>query len=137
MKMIISPLTSTPETEPAIRAILRGEYELIVKDAREGNKRVRKYLVGTDLSGEVQHALHALEWTIGTLFTEGDTLMSIYTIDQDTVKDGSKIVSDVRIVKELSSQGAAMVTTLVAIKTFIHGTGSPLSNIGDISERTR
>jgi len=56
MEMIVSPITSTPETQPVIRTIRRGEYESIVKKAEEGNKPVQKYLVATDLSGEAQHA---------------------------------------------------------------------------------
>jgi len=109
---IISPITSTPETQPVVRTILRGEYESIVKEAEEGNKWVRKYLVATDLSGEAQHAL---EWTIGMIHRGGDTLMAIYTIDQDTVGDGGKIVPDDRIAGELSSQAAAMGTSLASM----------------------
>jgi len=137
MEMSFSPITSTPETQRVVRTILRGEYESIVKEAEEGNKRVRKYLVATDLSGEAQHAL---EWTIGTVLRDGDTLMAIYAIDQDTVEDGGKIVPDDRIAGELSSQAAAVGTSLAAVNMpHTPGTASPLSNIGigDISERSR
>ncbi|PUU75873.1 hypothetical protein B9Z19DRAFT_920566, partial [Tuber borchii] len=79
--MILSPITSTPETRRAIRTIWHGEYESIVKGAEEGNERVRKYLVATDLSGEAQQAR---EWTIGTVLRNRDTLVAIYAIDQDT-----------------------------------------------------
>jgi len=57
MEMIFSTITSTPEVQCVIKTILRREYELIVKEEEEGNKRLRKYLVATDLSGEGQHAL--------------------------------------------------------------------------------
>jgi len=135
MEMSFSPITSTPETQRVVRTILRGEYESIVKEAEEGNKRVRKYLVATDLSGEAQHAL---EWTIGTVLRDGDTLMAIYAIDQDTVEDGGKIVPDDRIAGELSSQAAAVGTSLAAVNMpHTPGTASPLSNFGDISERSR
>jgi len=97
MEMIFSPITSTPETQRAVRIILRGGYESIVKEAEEGNKRVRKYLVSTELSGEAQHSL---EWPIGTVLRDGDTLMAIYTIDQDTVEDYGKIVPNDRIAGE-------------------------------------
>ncbi|CUS06695.1 unnamed protein product [Tuber aestivum] len=74
MEMIVSPITSTPETQRVVRTILRREYESIVKEAEEGNKQVQKYLVATDLSGEAQHAP---EWKIGTVLGDGDTLMAI------------------------------------------------------------
>ena len=135
MEMSFSPIISTPETQRVVRTILRGEYESIVKEAEEGNKRVRKYLVATDLSGEAQHAL---EWTIGTVLRDGDTLMAIYAIDQDTVEDGGKIVPDDRIAGELSSQAAAVGTSLAAVNMpRTPGTASPRSNFGDISERSR
>jgi len=57
MEIIFSPITSTPEAQSVVRAIRCGEYESIVKEAEESNNRVRKYLVATDLSGDVQHAL--------------------------------------------------------------------------------
>jgi nucleotide-binding universal stress UspA family protein len=137
MEMSLSPIISTPETQRVVRTILRGEYDSIVREAEESNKRVRSYLVATDLSGEAQHAL---EWTIGTVLRDGDTLMAIYAIDQDTVEDGGKIVSDDGIAGELSSQAAAVGTSLAAVSMpHTPGTASPLSNfaIGDISERSR
>ena len=39
---------------------------------------MQRYLVATDLSGEAQHAL---EWRIGMVLRNGDTLMAIYAID--------------------------------------------------------
>ncbi|CUS13072.1 unnamed protein product [Tuber aestivum] len=134
MEMIVSPITSTPETQRVVRTILRGEYESIVKEAEEGNKRVQKYLVATDLSGEAQHAL---ECTIGTVLGDGDTLMAIYAIDRDMVEDGDKIVPDDKIAGELSSNAAAMGTSLAAMNMpHTPGTCSPISNIGDVSERS-
>jgi len=70
MEMIFSPITSTPETQ-SVRIILRGEYESIVKEAEDGNKQVQKYRVATDLSEEAQHAL---EWAIGTVLGDDNTL---------------------------------------------------------------
>ena len=135
MEMSLSPIISTPETQRVIRTTLRGEYELIVKKAEESSKWVRKYLVATDLSGEAQHAL---EWTIRTVLRDGDTLMAIYAIDQDTVGDGGKIVLGDRIAGELSSQAAAVETSLAALNMpQAPGTVSRLSNMGDISERSR
>ena len=120
---------SALETQRVVRTILRGEYEEIVREAEDSNRRTRKYLVATDLSGEAQHAL---EWTIGTVLRDGDTLMAIYAIDQDTVENGVKIVSDDGIASELTSQAAAVGTSLAAVNILPHtpGTSSPLSATG-------
>ena len=50
------------------------------KEASENHRRVRKYLVATDLSDE---AAHALEWTVGTVLRDGDTLLAIYCVDEE------------------------------------------------------
>ena len=50
-EMTFSPITSTLETQRVVRTILRGEYESIVKEAEEGNKRVLNYLDSTDFRG--------------------------------------------------------------------------------------
>jgi len=64
--------------------------------------------------------------------------MAIYAIDQDTVEDGGKIVLDDRIAGELSSQAAAVETSLAALNMpQAPGTASRLSNIGDVSETSR
>ncbi|PUU73303.1 hypothetical protein B9Z19DRAFT_1135430 [Tuber borchii] len=108
MEMILS-ITSTPETQHVVGTILGGEYESMVKEAEEG-----------------------------IVLRDGDTLMVIYAINQDTVEDGGKIVPDHRIAGNLNGQAAAMGTSLTAINIpHIPGTASPLSNIGDISESRR
>lgn len=59
------------------------------REAQENHRRVRKYLVATDLSDE---AAHALEWTIGTVIRDGDTLLAIYCVDEElgiSQNDGS------------------------------------------------
>jgi len=100
MEITLSPITSTPETQRVISTILRGEYELIVKEAEEGNKRELNYLDSRDFCGETRNAL---EWRIRTALGNCDTLMAIYDIDQDTVEDVGKMVTDDRIAGELSS----------------------------------
>lgn len=122
MDMSISPIISTPETQRVVRTILRGDYDDIFREADEGNRRVRKYLVATDLSAEAQHAL---EWTIGTILRDGDTLMAIYAIDQDTVEDGGRIVFDDI---DMSTQAAAVGSSLAPAT----GTNTP----GSVSPRT-
>ncbi|CCU75110.1 hypothetical protein BGHDH14_bgh01839 [Blumeria hordei DH14] len=72
---------STPSTSRCVRSIHRGDFAKIQQEARNNQRRVRKYLVATDLSEE---AVHALEWTIGTVLRDGDVLLAIYCADEDT-----------------------------------------------------
>jgi hypothetical protein len=65
----------------AIRKIIRGDYPRLQQEANEGLHRQRKYLVATDLSDE---SVYALEWTIGTILRDGDTLFAFYAIDEET-----------------------------------------------------
>lgn len=136
MDMSVSPIVSTPESQRVVRTILRGDYAEISKEAEEGNRRVRKYLVATDLSGEAQHAL---EWTIGTVLRDGDTLMAIYAIGQDTVEDGGKIVSDDGIVADMTSQLALGSNQTLTSGTQTPGSASPRTpfQVMERSERSR
>ncbi|KFY87632.1 hypothetical protein V500_06862 [Pseudogymnoascus sp. VKM F-4518 (FW-2643)] len=77
----LTPITSTPETQRSVRTLFRGDFIQMQKEAEEHQRRVRKYLVATDLSEE---AAHALEWTVGTVLRDGDTLLAIYCVDEET-----------------------------------------------------
>ncbi|KAF7534120.1 hypothetical protein G7Z17_g13404 [Cylindrodendrum hubeiense] len=72
---------ANPEAHRAIRIIYRGEYGKIAQAAEDEHHRLRKYLVATDLSEE---STHALEWAIGTVLRDGDTLLAIYCVDEET-----------------------------------------------------
>lgn len=63
-----------------IRTIIRGDFSMMQREAEEGSRRLRTYLVATDLSDE---AAYALEWTIGTVLRDGDTLLAVYAVDED------------------------------------------------------
>ena len=71
--------TSVPNR--VIRTILRGDFSTMQEETEEGLRRSRLYLVATDLSDE---AVYALEWTIGTILRDGDTLLAIYAVDEET-----------------------------------------------------
>ncbi|KAK4164555.1 hypothetical protein QBC43DRAFT_48336 [Cladorrhinum sp. PSN259] len=73
-------IISNNETNRAIQIITRGEYAKLVQDAEEEHRPPRKYLVATDMSDE---STHALEWAIGTVLRDGDTLLCIYCVDED------------------------------------------------------
>uniref|UniRef100_A0A093VQB0 UspA domain-containing protein n=1 Tax=Talaromyces marneffei PM1 TaxID=1077442 RepID=A0A093VQB0_TALMA len=72
-------LSSVDTTIPdrAIRTIIRGDFPRLQQEAEEGLRRQRKYLVATDLSEE---SVYALEWTIGTILRDGDTLFAVYAV---------------------------------------------------------
>lgn len=50
------------------------------QEAEAGLRRQRVYLVSTDVSEE---AAYALEWTIGTVLRDGDTLLAVNAIDAE------------------------------------------------------
>ncbi|KAF3315258.1 hypothetical protein TWF173_004137 [Orbilia oligospora] len=83
LSLSVSPIISTPETHRVARTIVRGDLSNIGSEYLSGRKQ-RSYLVATDLSAE---AAHALEWTIGTVLRDGDKLLAIYAIDEETVGD--------------------------------------------------
>ncbi|GKT44202.1 uncharacterized protein ColSpa_04383 [Colletotrichum spaethianum] len=74
-------MLNNPEFSRTLRIIMRGEFDQIQKAALEEHHRLRKYLVATDLSEE---STHALEWAIGTVLRDGDTLICIYCVDEET-----------------------------------------------------
>jgi nucleotide-binding universal stress UspA family protein len=76
----MTSIVSTPATSRCVRTIYRGDFGKMQKEAQDNQRRVRKYLVATDLSDE---AAHALEWTIGTVLRDGDTLLAIYCVDEE------------------------------------------------------
>ncbi|KAF2137026.1 uncharacterized protein K452DRAFT_236614 [Aplosporella prunicola CBS 121167] len=85
MALTMSPITSTPEAHRCIRQIIRGNYAEMQREAEHGLRRQRMYLVATDLSEE---AAYALEWTIGTVLRDGDTLLAVYAVDEEVGTGG-------------------------------------------------
>ncbi|KAK6505282.1 hypothetical protein TWF481_007191 [Arthrobotrys musiformis] len=83
LSLNVSPIISTPETHRVARTIVRGDLSNVEPEFLSGRKQ-RSYLVATDLSAE---AAHALEWTIGTVLRDGDKLLAIYAIDEESIGD--------------------------------------------------
>lgn len=78
----MTPITTYPEHGRSLRIIHRGEYAKVSQSSpTEEPKRLRDYLVATDLSEE---STHALEWAIGTVLRDGDTLIAVYCVDEET-----------------------------------------------------
>lgn len=128
-KMSIS-LSSIDSTVPhrVIQTILRGDFTSLQDEAKEGSRRLKTYLVATDLSAE---AAYALEWTIGTVLRDGDTLFAVFAVDEDVgtgvasdslpVGDGAKAMQDAtEIVEKMtakSQKGSLMAFASPLTKT--------------------
>ncbi|KAJ9618762.1 hypothetical protein H2203_008967 [Taxawa tesnikishii (nom. ined.)] len=78
----------TPSAHRVIRQIIRGDYTYFQREAEDGRRRQRVYLVATDLSPEAEYAL---EWTIGTVLRDGDTLLAVYAVDEEEVGGSEKV----------------------------------------------
>lgn len=108
LQLSSTPIISNPEVHRSIRIIYRGEYNRIQRDAEEEHRRLRKYLVATDLSDE---STHALEWAVGTILRDGDTLIAIYCMDEEasgSIDAGSQIPDDTRSMREQAAVINAM-----------------------------
>ena len=105
LQLTSTSIISHPEVHRSLRIIYRGEYNRIQKEAEEEHRRLRKYLVATDLSDE---STHALEWATGTVLRDGDTLIAIYCMDEETsgAVDNSNLVPDDP--KAMREQAAAL-----------------------------
>ena len=82
----------------SIRTIVRGNFSSLQDQGDGSRRRRRKYLVATDLSEE---SVYALEWTIGTVLRDGDTIYAIYVVHEDStttsavqVGEGAKVMKD-------------------------------------------
>lgn len=109
LALLMTPVSSTPETNRCVRTIYRGDFAEMQKEAADNQRRVRKYLVATDLSEE---AAHALEWTVGTVLRDGDTLLAIYCVDEETgVQRPDGEVTPTSEASMLTAQAATIAAT--------------------------
>lgn len=105
-----------------IQTIIRGDFARMQEEANEGIRRLRTYLVATDLSGE---AAYALEWTIGTVLRDGDTLLAVYAVDEEVgtgvsadsvpIGEGAKAMQDTTAAMErmtVASQKGSLMSPL-------------------------
>ncbi|KAI1263299.1 hypothetical protein F5Y18DRAFT_135328 [Xylariaceae sp. FL1019] len=111
MQLSLTPIISSPEVHRSIRLIYRGEYPKIQREAEEEHRRLRKYLVATDLSDE---STHALEWAIGTVLRDGDTLIAMDCLDEESsgsIDPGNLVPDDPKAMKEQAAAINAMTKT--------------------------
>ncbi|KAK3711105.1 hypothetical protein LTR37_009892 [Vermiconidia calcicola] len=138
LSLTMSQIHSTPSAHRNIRQIIRGDFGYFQREAEDGRKRQRMYLVATDISPEAEYAL---EWTIGTVLRDGDTLFAVYAVNEEDAGTGS--TGGVGI-----GQGADMVKDTAAIVKGLQTTNvpatsngpSPLSRAGQLAsaeERSR
>ncbi|KAG9254649.1 Usp family protein [Emericellopsis atlantica] len=111
LSFTMTNIISNAEAHRAVRIIYRGEYNRIAQTADEESRRLRKYMVATDLSDE---STHALEWAIGTVLRDGDTLIAIYCVDEETGIPGGDGVSDD---SKTTREQAAAVNTITSSKS--------------------
>ncbi|KAI2628450.1 hypothetical protein GGR54DRAFT_651284 [Hypoxylon sp. NC1633] len=100
LQLSYTAILSTPEVHRSLRIIYRGEYNKIQREAEEEHRRLRKYLVATDLSDE---STHALEWAVGTVLRDGDTLIAMYCMDEEasgSVDAGNMVPDEPKAMKE-------------------------------------
>ena len=130
MSFSMTPIIQQNEHHRAIRMIYRGEYQKVVKNLEDEHQRIRKYLVATDISDE---STHALEWAIGTVLRDGDTLLAIYCVDEETgivSGDGALVADDPKAMKET----AAHINSLTSAKSpSLAGIPMPMQRVSALS----
>lgn len=98
-------IVNTPNAARAVRIVYRGDYAEVVRTAKGEGRALRKYIIATDLSDE---STHALEWAVGTVLRDGDTMICLYCVDEETgiaPRDGSQVPDERKAMRE---QGAAL-----------------------------
>lgn len=111
-----------------IQTIVRGDFAEMQREAEEGTRRLRTYLVATDLSEE---AAYALEWTIGTVLRDGDTLLAVYAVDEEVgtgrtgeslpVGEGAKAMQDTTAVMEKMTVATQKAPLMLSKATLLPG----------------
>jgi nucleotide-binding universal stress UspA family protein len=122
LSFAMTQIMDTPEAHRTIQIITRGEFSKLVQEAEEEHRPPRKYLVATDLSEE---STHALEWAIGTVLRDGDTLLAIYCVDEEAGiggGDNAQVPDEPKAMKEQ----AVAINTVTSSKTPITASGTNL-----------
>lgn len=135
LQLSSTAIIHNPEVFRSIRILYRGEYNKIYQQAMEEHRRLRKYLVAMDLSDE---STHALEWAIGTVLRDGDTLIAFYCMDEEasgTVEAGAQVPDDPKSMRE---QAAAINAMTKSTKPPVTHSASGLGlNRASMSPRVR
>ena len=120
LSFAMTQIMDTPEAHRTIQIITRGEYAKLVQDAEDEHRPPRKYLVATDMSEE---STHALEWAIGTVLRDGDSLLAIYCVDEETgMGDSAQVPDEPKAMREQ----AAAINTVASSRMPITPSGTAL-----------
>lgn len=120
-------ILNNPEAHRSVRIIYRGEYHKIAHAAEEEHTRLRKYLVATDLSDE---STHALEWAIGTVLRDGDTLIAINCVDEETgILTGDHVPDDPKAMRDQATAINTVTNAKVA--------PAPMTQVTDFNRKQR
>ncbi|KAJ5303291.1 hypothetical protein N7476_010090 [Penicillium atrosanguineum] len=84
----------------SIRTIVRENFASMQEEADGGRRRQRKYLVALDLSDE---SVYALEWTIGAVLRNGDTLYAIYAMHEDGITSSVQVGEGAKAMKDANA----------------------------------
>jgi hypothetical protein len=63
-----------------VQMVLRGNWAQFQQEAEAGKRTTRLYLLCSDMSVE---ASYAMEWVVGTMMRDGDTLLAIYAMEDE------------------------------------------------------
>lgn len=86
MPVQLTHVFSDSDVDRSVQVIYRGDFSRVAGAAVEEHKTLRKYLVATDMS---EHSTHALEWAVGTVLRDGDTLVVVRCLDPESDDNGS------------------------------------------------
>lgn len=126
-----SPVDETVK-DRSVKMIIRGEWESfqdVEDEETEFRHEPRLYLVCSDLSSE---ASHALEWTVGTLLKDGDTLLIISAIEDENApkhKPDEEPSAEIKMESvKAAQQAGAVMESLTKQTTKTEGTKQELLN---------
>ncbi|SPO05012.1 uncharacterized protein DNG_07697 [Cephalotrichum gorgonifer] len=120
MAVQLTDVFSDTEANRSVRVIYRGDFTRVAATAVEEHKKLRKYLVATDMS---EHSAHAMEWAVGTVLRDGDTLVVVRCLDEESEETG--------IAGALVPAPAQHRSSSISVLTSGLGGGSGTSNGGD------
>lgn len=146
MELKVSPLDEKIK-DRTVKMIIRGEWESFQdhEDEQQGYRHEpRFYLVCSDLSNE---ASYALEWTVGTLLKDGDTLLILSAFEDENAakhkdKDHEEPSLEVRLESAKAAEEAnSTMATLTRQTTNLEGgtkrhSKSPLVGLSDHNRST-
>jgi len=107
----ISPLDSRVH-DRHVRIVLRGDWVHFNQLAEAGERTARLYLVCSDLSVE---AMYAMEWVVGTMLRDGDTLLAIYAIEDENA--GKMTEADREVLQAEGTQAGKDASEVMATLT--------------------